>query len=71
MGSKQTETAYYIQKDWKSSPQVWGSFAKFGIWCVVAGFILAVWAGCTDVGKDVKANVPCKAPTSSAPAQKK
>lgn len=70
MVGKKVETAYYVQKDWKLSPEVWGTFVKFGVWCVVGGFILAVWAGCSDVGKDVK-HAPCKVPASTAPAQRK
>lgn len=69
MAGKKTETAYYIQKDWKLSPEVWGSFLKTFFIGVVAGAILVLWAGCSDVAKDMKANVPCKAPASSAPAQ--
>lgn len=68
--AKKSEVMYITQRDWKASPEVWKSFARFGVWCVVAGFILAVWAGCSDVTKDAKGNVPCKA-TVSVPAQKK
>lgn len=63
VGTKKT-TTYTKEMDWRRSPDVWGTMSKVFAWGAIAGIILAIYAGCSDVGKDLKSNVPCK-PTSS------
>jgi hypothetical protein len=69
MVGKKVETAYYIQKDWKASPQVWSTLFWTFVWGMVAGIVLVVWlmAGHIDKNSTHDLNI-CK---PSAPAQKK
>lgn len=55
-----SSTIYYQEYSWKRSPEVWGFAVKtFGVG-IIAGAILSMYAGCSDVAKDAKSNVPCK-----------
>lgn len=55
-----TSTVYYQEYSWKRSPEVWGWTVKVFLSGIVAGIILAMYAGCSDMAKDAKSNVPCK-----------
>lgn len=68
-----SSTIYYREYDWKRSPEVWGAFAKaFGLGVLAGVLLLAILLGkYSDKLDAAKANVPCKAPASSAPAQTK
>lgn len=55
-----TSTIYYQEYSWKRSPEVWGWTIKVWFIGLIAGAVLAMYAGCSDMAKDAKSNVPCK-----------
>jgi hypothetical protein len=62
-----SDTVYQVEYSWTRSPQVWGTLAKVFLWGIVAGIVLCIYAGCSDVTKDLKSNVPCKPTQTTSP----
>ena len=67
---KAAEVVYQQEFSWLRSPEVWGTLVKVFVFGVVAGAILAMYAGCSDLAKDAKSQVPCK-PVPTVPSSPK